>query len=116
MTSSPLIGCLGALALGTSARLKPCLAASRKPLLSAWHWTDLTGQSYLAEGHHILGQGFILKAGDYGQSQGQVGAGFVDPDAAHHVDKDVLVVGGDPTVPVQYGQQHGQPVSSRAPG
>jgi len=111
----PSIGFLGAFALGTTATLKPSLAASL-PLLAARRRAHLASQADLAEGDETLGQRPPTQAALDREQHGQVGRRLGDAHAADGIDEHVLVARGHARVAVQHGQQHGQAVAVQADG
>ena len=79
-------------------------------LLTALHRPDLSCQAYFTKYHGIPVNRFVLKAGYDGEQQCKVSTGLTDLDTTHYVNKNILIRHVKPTVPMQYGQQHGKPV------
>ena len=75
-----------------------------EPLLAAWHRAHLTRQADFTEHQQIMGQRTITQAGHHGGHQRQVRCGFQHLDPAHHVQENILIVGWNTAVSVQYGQ------------
>jgi hypothetical protein len=108
------MGFLGALALGTTATLKPSLAASFRR-----SWPRGAGRTSPArptspKAKKPLGSGLPAQAAGDGQHHRQVGRRFADAHTAHGVHKHILIGAGHTRVAVQHGQQHGQAVALQA--
>ena len=75
-----------------------------EPLLALGHGANFAGQTHFTEHHQLPAQSPVAEAGDDGQHLGQVGGGFSDLDAAHHVHEYILIPYLDATMAMQHRQ------------
>ncbi len=83
-------------------------------LFAVMHRADFAGQAYLTEADHAVGRRKVAKTGVQREQHRQVGPGFSDPHAPHHVDEHIVIGQRDAAMAVQYRQHHGQPVVLQA--
>ena len=100
----------GTFASGTSADLKPCLAASRRrssPMVPQ----DIPGEAKLAEHERRLRQRRVVQAGSSREHDRQIAGGLLQAHAADHIGKYVLTRQAQAPVPMRHREQHGEPIA-----
>lgn len=118
--SQALNGLLGHVSPGDHGPGKAHFGGFAQALLPIRHRPDLTGETNLTENHQIPGQSPVANARDSGQQSRQICRGLHDPYPAHHVDKNIVGMGGYTPMTVECGQQQRESVrlkpDSHAPG